>query len=326
MKILITGITGRIGVNLAAHLVQDGHSVRGFVWPRDSRVTNLNQLGVELVYGSLTDKSQVEEVVKGCDIIFHLGAAFQGGGPFTEEEYFEINVRGTFNVLESARVSGVKQIVFASSDALYEKYIPGGIQSPITETMPIEPRGAYALSKSLGENLCLGYWRSYDVPVTICRFAMVRAADEILDFPQFYLSSLWQTYSELESVWKDSKKESLVVLKDSNGRVFKKHIADARDIVHGCKCVIGKEKSVGQIYQLAGPTAFTWDEAIARLADIRSLPVLEVKVEGVPTFYEFSIEKAERDLKFMPQYDITRMIDDALSFQSGNTLGVLPHG
>ena len=101
MKILITGITGRIGANLAAHLVQDGHSVRGFVWPRDSRVTNLNQLGVELVHGSLTDKSQVEEVVKGCDIIFHLGAAFQGGGPFTEEEYFEINVRGTFNVLES---------------------------------------------------------------------------------------------------------------------------------------------------------------------------------------------------------------------------------
>jgi len=326
MKILITGITGRIGANLATQLVQEGHSVRGFVWPRDSRVANLKELGVELVSGSLTKPSQVQEVVKGCDIIFHLGAAFQGGGPFTEEEYFEINVRGTFNVLEAARSCGIQQLVFASSDALYAKYVPGGIKSPITESMPIEPRGAYALSKGLGEDLCLGYWRSYGVPVTVCRFAMVRAADEILDFPQFYLSSLWKTYSELEDVWKDGEEEKLVVLKDSHGRVFKKHIADARDIVHGCKCVIGKEKSVGQIYQLAGPSAFTWDEAVARLAEIRSLKVVEMEVGGVPTYYEFSIEKAERELSFKPEYDIIRMIDDALSFQRGNTLGVLPHG
>ena len=326
MKILITGITGRIGANLAVQLVKDGHSVRGFVWPRDSRVANLHGLGVELVSGSLTDRSQVEEAVKGSDIIFHLGAAFQGGGPFTEEEYFEINVRGTFNVLEAARSCQVQQMIFASSDALYEKYVPGGIQSPITESMPVEPRGAYALSKGLGEDLCLGYWRSYGVPVTICRFAMVRAADEILDFPQFYLSSLWQTYSELENTWKDTKKESLVVLKDSRGRIFKKHIADARDIVHGCKCVIGKEKSAGQIYQLAGPSAFTWDEAVARLSEIRSLPVIEMEVSGIPTYYEFSIEKAQSELNFKPEFDIIRMIDDALNFQRGNSLGVLPHG
>ena len=48
---------------------------------------------------------------------------------------------------------------------------------------------------------------------------------------------------------------------------------------------------MGQIYQLAGPTAFTWDEAIARLADIRSLPVLEVKVEGFQRFMNFLLKK-----------------------------------
>ena len=68
MKILITGITGRIGANLATQLVQDGHSVRGFVWPRDSRVANLTELGVELVSGSLTDSEQVNEVVFCCII------------------------------------------------------------------------------------------------------------------------------------------------------------------------------------------------------------------------------------------------------------------
>ena len=136
----------------------------------------------------------------------------------------------------------------------------------------------------------------------------------------------WKKSVWLKNFWHKSGKESLVVLKDVQGRIFKKHIADARDIIHGCKCVLGKENAVGQIYQLAGPSAFTWDEAVTRLAEIRSLPVLEVEVEGVPTFYEFSIEKAEREIKFLPEYDIVRMINDALSFQRGDDLGVLPHG
>ena len=58
MSILITGITGRIGANLARALVERGHPVRGLVWPRDPRVDKLNGLGVELVSGSLTNAGE----------------------------------------------------------------------------------------------------------------------------------------------------------------------------------------------------------------------------------------------------------------------------
>ena len=84
MRILITGITGRIGANLAKQLVERGHQLRGLVWPRDPRVENLKKMQVELVEGSLIEPATVEQAVEGIEAVYHLGAAFQGGGPFTD--------------------------------------------------------------------------------------------------------------------------------------------------------------------------------------------------------------------------------------------------
>ena len=123
MDILITGITGRIGANLAAKLLDEGHEVRGLVWPQDPRTEKLESLDLELVDGSLTNQEDVERAAQDMDCIYHLGAAFQGGGPFTENDYFEINMRGTFNILEAAR-KRPSQLIFASTDAVLEKYLP----------------------------------------------------------------------------------------------------------------------------------------------------------------------------------------------------------
>jgi len=325
VDVLITGITGRIGANLAKQLIEREHKVRGLVWPRDPRVDNLKGMGVDLIYGSLTEKSDVAQAVEGIEIVYHLGAAFQGGGPFTDEEFFEINVRGTFNMLEAVRgEKDFEQLVFASSDALFDKYIPGGMEVPIDEETPRIPKGAYALTKSLGEELCNGYWQGHKVPTTILRFAMVRAADEILEFPQFYLSKMKDSHPELAALWQGQ--ESAVLLKDQRGRPFKKHIADVRDIVHGCLCALGKERAFGETFQLAGPRAFTWDEVSYRLAELLNIPHVEAEVSGIPTFYEFDLSKAEKYIGFDPNYDIVRMIVDALSYERGEDVGVLPHG
>lgn len=325
MRILITGITGRIGANLAKQLVERGHRLRGLVWPRDPRVENLKKMQVELVEGSLTEPTAVARAVEGVEAVYHLGAAFQGGGPFTDEEFFEINVRGTFNMLEAVRrTKGIGQFLFASTDAVYDKYIPGGMSAPIDEQTPRRPKGAYALTKALGEELCTGYWQSYQVPTTILRFALVRAVDEILQFPQFYLSKMKAVHPELAALWQG--RECAVLLKDQRDRPFKKHIADVRDIAHGCLCALGKERALGETFQLAGPRPFTWDEVSYRLAELRDISHVEAAVQATPTFYEFNLRKAEDYLGFSPRYDVVRMIVDALSYQRGEDLGVLPHG
>lgn len=328
MDVLVTGITGRIGANLAAALVAQEHRVRGLVWARDARVEKLEGLGVDLLYGSLTDPDDVRRAVEGMDAIYHLGGAFQGGGPFTTDEYFEINVRGTYLMLEACHALGdrLKHLLFASTDALYDKYVPGGMTEPIDpDRTPRKPRGWYALSKSLGEELCAGYVRTYRMPVTVLRFANVLGAGEIADFHQFYLSHLKETHKDLAPLWQESRgEERLVVVRDERGRAWRKHIADVRDIVGACVAALGNAPTFGETFQLAGPAPFTWEEAVPYLAEKLGLPYVEGTTRATPTYYEYDLSKLRRVLGYEPRYGITRMIDDAVAFKRGAQIGVLP--
>lgn len=330
MKILITGIAGRIGANLAKTFLDAGHSVRGFVWTEDRHPEKLANLPIELIEGSITEMADVERAVTGVDAICHLAAAFQGGGPFTNEQYFEINVRGTFNMLEAARqlAPNLQHFFYASSDALYQKYVPGGLATPISEeNITVAPNGQYALTKYLGEELALGYQRNFKLPVTVFRFALVVADTEILNFRQFYLHYWRNSYAnregdvaaavrtELERLSPTDPavaEQCLLIARDNTGRSYKKHIADVRDIVQGFTGALGNTTVAGQIYQLAAPQPYTWEDTIPYLAEKLGVPYVDVELtDYTPTFYEFDLTKACQHFGYAPQWDIFRMIDDA---------------
>ncbi len=338
MKILITGISGRIGANLAKALIDEGHEVRGLIWEKDSRLEKFDRLSVELVEGSLVNSADVNRAVGGVEAICHLGAAFQGGGPFSNEDFFEINARGTFNMLEAARENkdNLKHFFFASTDATYEKYVPGGLSDPIREDdMPQKPGGWYALSKVLGEEMCRGYYRSYQLPISIFRFAFVAAGDEILNFAQFRLDN-WQnayagrttgaaaeTRQQLLSF--GDAGERLLIARDENGRSYKKHIADVRDIVLGFLSALGKAEAIGETFQLAGPAPFTWEETVPYLAEKLSVDYVDVRLaENTPTYYEFGLTKGAQLIGYQPQFDIFKMIDSAIEFRQGIDSDVIP--
>ena len=323
MRVLITGITGRIGANLAASLLSRGHQVRGLVWPRDPRVEKLQHLELDLREGTVVDADLAGAIVADIDVVYHLAAAFQGGGPFTAEEYFAINVRGLFNMLEAAKVhEGISQFVFASTDAVLDKYVPGGPEVLREEEQPRKPADWYSLSKSMGEEMCGGYFRMGAVPVTILRFPMVFGIGEVLDFPPFFLSKARATYG-LDSLW--DGEERLVVLRDAQGRSYRKHAADVRDIVSGLAAALDKREAAGATIQLAGPGPFTWEEAVPHLSSRLDIPYIEAMVtNGPPSFYEHDLTKAHTLLDWQPRYDIITMIDDALAFRRGDDVGVLP--
>lgn len=344
MKILITGISGRIGANLAKTLVKAGHEVRGLVWANDRRLDKLAALDVELVEGTIENPTDVEKAAAGVEVICHLAGAFQGGGPFTDQQYFEINVCGTFNILQAARQLGdrLQHFFYASTDAIYDKYIPGGVPEPIREDIfKIAPVGQYALTKYLGEELCHGYFRTYKLPVTVFRFALAVAGDEILNFSQFYLRHWLNAYermqgeaaaqvrAELQRLRPEDEataQRCLLIARDEQGRSYKKHIADVRDIVAGFTAALGKPAVIGETFQLAAPTPYTWEETIPYLAARLDAPYVDVRLAGhVPTFYEFDLSKGARLFDYRPAYDIFRMIDQALAFRAGETTGVIPN-
>lgn len=332
MKTLITGITGRIGSQLARGLVAAGHEVRGLVWPQDPAVERLTGLPIELIEGSLVNAGDAQKAVAGMEAVCHLGAAFQSGGPFTNDDYMEINVKGTFHMLEAAVANraGLRHFFFASSDALYNKYLPEGIPDPIREDdFPLQPGGMYALTKLLGEDLCRGYLRSYRLPVTIFRFAMTLGGTEILTWPQFYVAHYAAAYADknspaaqivhaqLQAAVAENPK-TLLIARDKNGRAYKKHIAYADDIVAGFLAAVGRPQALGGTFQLAAPAPFSWDEAVPYLAEKLGLPYIDLCLpDATPTFYEFDLSASRERLGYAPQYDVKRMIDDALRRRYG---------
>ncbi len=115
MKYFITGITGFIGSNLALYLLAEGHEVNGLV--RDIKGRNcIDHPNLKLIEGDLHHIKAIREGTKGCRYVFHL-AGFVKTWAKTPEVYEKINVEGTYNVFEAAKMNGVEKVIFTSTAA-----------------------------------------------------------------------------------------------------------------------------------------------------------------------------------------------------------------
>jgi len=183
---LITGGCGFIGTSLISIFLQRQREVKILVLdnfvtgkPEDlAKVTEYNlsspvdcmsTQGVVLVHGDIREWDAVKRCTKGVDCIIHL-AANSGVEPSVEDPRMdmECNVVGTFNILEAARMNGVKRLIFASSGA------PAGeVEPPIHEELPPHPVSPYGASKLAGEGYCSAYYRTFDIETVCLRFGNV---------------------------------------------------------------------------------------------------------------------------------------------------------
>ncbi|MEN9653950.1 MAG: hypothetical protein RL235_62, partial [Chlamydiota bacterium] len=113
------------------------------------------------------NRESLAQAMNGVDWVFHL-AALADIVPSMEKprDYFEVNVDGTFNVLEAAKKQGVSRFIYAASSSCY------GIPSvyPTPETAAIQPQYPYALTKYLGEQLVMHWAQVYRLPAVSLRF------------------------------------------------------------------------------------------------------------------------------------------------------------
>ena len=183
MNILVTGGAGFIGSHVCERLLGRGDAVWAFddlnpFYDPQLKQGNLRDIQslaepFEFVYGDLTDRAALDELFGGgrFDQVIHL-AARAGVRPSLQEPalYQRVNVEGTTNLLEAARLHGVRKLTLASSSSVY------GVNSkvPFAESDPIfNAISPYAASKLACEALGHVYHHVYGLDVVMLRFFTV---------------------------------------------------------------------------------------------------------------------------------------------------------
>ena len=167
MRMLVTGAAGFIGSHLCRRLVAEGHEVVALDDLSEGSMGSLAEIPeVRFEQSDICDADALEQAAHDCDVVFHQAARKSVQRSVEDPDAFDrVNIRGTFNVLESARKCGAA-VVFASSSSVFgdqERY-------PVTEDMEPRPRSPYAATKVAGEAYCRAWWESMGVPTVSLRY------------------------------------------------------------------------------------------------------------------------------------------------------------
>lgn len=149
-RTIVTGGAGFLGSHLADELTARGHEVLVF----DQRASAFRQPAQEQVVGDLLDFELLRTTLQGADYVYHLGALADLNAARTRpRETASINVLGTVNLLEAARLAEVKRFVFASTVYVYS-----------------DEGSFYRASKQAGEAYIEEYHRQYGLEYTVLRY------------------------------------------------------------------------------------------------------------------------------------------------------------
>ena len=280
MKVLVTGGSGFIGSHVVDKLRDKGVKVRVY----DGIMPTYRE-DIEYYQGSILDRNTLGFAMNGIDAVMHLAAIADVKDVFGEPLKSEaINVRGAINVLEAARNSKVRKVIYGSTTWVYSE----AESNNVDETTPLHaPSHFYTATKLAGEYYCQSYSKLYDLDVTILRYGIPygpRARDGAV-IPIFVKKAL--------------NGETLTIAGD--GFQFRKFVY-VEDLAEGNVLAL-RSIAKNKIYNLDGNERIT----IKEIAETTQKIVGDVKIECVQgrlgdfSGKEVSSELAKRELKWSPK-------------------------
>lgn len=175
-KVLVIGGAGFIGSHLVRKLLQEDINEL-IIYDNFARGKSTNisdSLKDERCYlypngGDIRDIDILDDAMKEVDYVFHLSAMWLLHCKDFPRTAFEVNIQGTFNVLEACVKNKVKKLIYSSSASVYGD----ALELPMTESHPFNNKNFYGASKIAGESMCTAFNDRYDLEVIGLRYMNV---------------------------------------------------------------------------------------------------------------------------------------------------------
>lgn len=299
MSVIVTGGTGFIGGHVVRELLRQGYSTVAFDFLPNTKTLGDIADQIKIVKGDVQDLAGIMNVIKKFNVkyIVHTASLLTEDSQKNPRMALKVNVEGTLNVLEAARLMDLSQVVFMSSTAVYGYTKEGEI---IDEEHPQRPVTIYGATKLLCEHYGLNYNKTYDIGFIALRFPIVYGP--------------WQSFKGFSSFKEIIEKplfgEPAKVPLGGDQKYEGVYVKDvARAVVSSC--FIRKPKH--RFFNIGTGEMYTLQE----LANIVKKSVPNAIFEIGPGFDAaepvrgpLNIVKARADLGYKPQFNLDEGVED----------------
>ena len=303
MRAIITGGAGYVGSALVSRLMEEDYSIRSVDNLRRGDYRFLERYRedtrIKLIVGDIRERTRLEENLRDfrdVDVIFHLAAL--PGLKLCEdnpEEAIEVNVLGTFNVLEVARRLDISRVIFASSAAVFG--VP--LKLPVDEGHPLRPVNLYGVTKLASERLMSLYHDNYGLETVVLRFGNIYGVG---------LYTRWGTVIP-RFVRLGLEGKPLTIYGDGGSSRDFVHVWDIIDALRlSAEADAGKVE--GETFNVGGETMRIGDLAEVVIEEVGGAPGRDIGVVHLPhrvgemRELSYSTAKIEGRLGFSPRWTI----------------------